>query len=68
MIKLKDTDYVNKLIKRRTHLKEAGYLNVYITKDMSPEERAIQRQLREELRHKGKEMHRFFRGKVVPRS
>ena len=68
MIKLKDRDYVNKLMKRRTHLKEAGYPNVYITKDMSPEERAIQRQLREELRNKGKETHRIFRGKVVPRN
>lgn len=68
MVKLKDRDDVNKLIKRRTHLKEAGYPNVYITKDMPPEERAIQRKLREELRHKGKETHRIFRGKVVPRN
>ena len=68
MIKLKDREKVNQLIKRRTLLKEAGYSNVYLTKDLSPEERAAQKKLREELRLKGKETYRIFRGKVVPRS
>ena len=68
MIKLKDREKVNQLIKRRTLLKEAGYSNVYLTKDVSPEERAAQKKLHEELRFKGKETHRIFWGKVVPRS
>ena len=67
MIKLKDKDHVGQLIKRRTQLKEAGYPNVYLTKDLSPEERAAQKSIREELRIKGKDTHRIFRGKVVPR-
>ena len=43
MIKLKDRDLVNQLIKRRTQLKEVGYPNVYLTKDLSPEEREAQK-------------------------
>ena len=67
MIKLKDRDLVNQLIKRRTQLKEVGYPNVYLTKDLSPEERAAQKKLREELLQKGKETHTIFQGKVVPK-
>ena len=68
MIKLKDRDVVNQLIKRRTQLKEVGYPNVYLTKDLSPEEREVQKKLREELLQKGKVTHTIFRGKVVPKS
>ena len=68
MINLKDGGQVNELIKRRTQLKEVGYQNVYLTRDLSPDERVAQRKLREELRQKGKETHIIFRGRVVPRS
>lgn len=68
MIKLRNKDVVNSLIKRRTQLKEAGFPNVYLTKDLSPEERMKQRELREELSRKGKDTHVIFRGKVVLRN
>ena len=68
MIKLKDREHVEQLIKKRTQLKEVGYPNVYLTRDLSPEERTEQKKLREELMQKGKDTHRIFRGKVVPRT
>ena len=61
MIKVKDRGRVNQLIKRRT-LKEVGYSNVYLTKDMSPEERAAQKKFCEKLRLKEKETYRIFSG------
>ena len=67
MAKLKYKEDVDLLIKHRTLLKEVGYPNVYLTKDLSPEERAIEKTLRDELIKKGKDNHVIFRGKVVPR-
>ena len=67
MIKLKEKEHVSQLIRRRTQLKEVGYPNIYLTKDLSLEERAAQKRLREELQQKGKETHKIFRGRVVPR-
>ena len=67
LIKLKEKEHVDMLMKRRTKLKDVGFPNVYITRDLPPEEREEQRRLREELKEKGKETHRIFRGKVVPR-
>ena len=55
------------LMKRRTQLKDVGFPNVYLTKDLSPEEREAQKKLRQELEEKGKETHKIFRGKVLPR-
>ena len=68
MLKLKDKENVNELIKRRTQLKEVGFPNVYLTRDLSPEERAIEKKLRDELKLKGKVTHKIFRGKIVPAS
>ena len=67
LLKLKEKEQADSLIKRRTNLKDAGFPNVYLTRDLTPEEREIQRTLREELKQKGKETHRIFHGKVVPR-
>lgn len=67
LIRLKEKDHVNTLIKRRTQLKEKGFPNVYLTRDLTPEERETQRKLRAELERKGKDTHKIFRGKVVPR-
>ena len=67
MIKLKEKEHVSQLIRRRTQLKEVGYPNIYLTKDLSPDERAAQKRLRDELQQKGKETHKIFRGRVVPR-
>ena len=67
LIKLKNKEHVNMLMKRRTQLKDVGFPNVYLTKDLSPEEREAQKKLRQELEEKGKETHKIFRGKVLPR-
>ena len=68
MVKLKSKSTVDELIKKRTHLKDVGFPNVYVTRDLSPEERAVQRVLREELNQKGRDTHVIFRGKVIPRN
>ena len=39
LVKLKHKEVVDELIKRRTQLKDVGFPNVYLTKDMSPDER-----------------------------
>ena len=67
MIKLKSKEHVEELYKKRMKLKEVGFPNKYLTKDLSPEQREEQRKLREEWAVKGKGTHRIFRGKVVPR-
>ena len=67
LLKLKEKEHVNELMKRRTKLREVGFSNVYLTKNLSPEEREEERALREELEKKGKATHVIFRGKVVPR-
>ena len=67
MVKLKEKEHVNMLVKRRTQLKDVGFPNVYLTRDLPPEEREAQKKLRQELRDKGKVTHRIFRGRVVPR-
>ena len=67
LIKLKDKENVNKLMKKRTRLREVGFPNIYLTRDLSMEERSEQRKLREELNKKGKDEYQIFRGKIVPR-
>lgn len=67
LIKMKQKECVDMLIKKRLNLKDVGFANIYITRDLPPEEREIQRKLRQELAEKGKETHKIFRGKVVPR-
>lgn len=66
LIKFRDKESVNKLIKRRTKLRHVGFSNIYVTRDLSPNEREIQRKLREELLEKGKTTHHLFRGKILP--
>ena len=67
MVKLKHKEGVNKLIKRRTHLRHVGFSNTYLTRDLSVEERQEHKRLREELNRKGKEDYKIFRGRIVPR-
>ena len=67
MVKLREKEAVDMLIKNRMKLKERGFPNVYITHDLPPEEREAQKKLRQEWVMKGKETHVIFRGKVVPR-
>ena len=67
LIKLKNMENVNKLMKKRTQLREVGFSNIYITRDLSVEGREEQRKLREELNRRGKDKYQIFRGKIVPR-
>ena len=67
MVELKRKDIVDQLIKRRTGLREMGFPNIYLTRNLSPDEREKEKALREELRTKGKESYCIFRGKVVLR-
>ena len=67
LVRLKDKEPVDALIKRRTQLKDKGFPNVYLTRDLAPDEREVQKKLRAELVEKGKDSHMIFRGKVVPR-
>ena len=67
LVKLTSSDHASLLYNRRFNLKSKGFPNIYITKDLPPQERQEQRRLREELRQKGRETHVIYRGKVVER-
>ena len=67
LVKLTSKEHVEILIKNRQKLREAGFPNIYLTRDLPPEEREKQRRLRQELADKGKDSHRIFQGRVVPR-
>ena len=67
LIKLRDRRDVEELMKNRWSLKDRGFENIYLTRDLPPEEREARRKLRQELTEKGKETHMIFQGKVVPR-
>ena len=67
LVRVKDKDLVDALIKRRTQLRHKGFPNVYLTRDLTPDEREVQKKLRAELQDKGKETHMIFRGKVIQR-
>ena len=67
LVKMKDRESVNQLIRRRTKLREVGFPNIYLTKDLTVEERLEQKKLRDELNKKGKDVYQIFRGKIVPR-
>ena len=67
LVGLKKREDVDMLMSRRWELRNVGFSNIYLTRDMSPEVRKEQRKLREELKEKGQSTHRIFRGKVVLR-
>lgn len=67
LVKMKRAEEADMLFRRRYNLKSKGFENIYITKDMPPEEREKLRKLRIELNEKGKENYVIFRGKVVPK-
>ena len=52
LLKLNSSDHVDLLYRRRFNLKSKGYTNIYITRDLPPQEREVQRKLREELHQK----------------
>ena len=67
LVKFETKEDASKMFQKRFQLKEAGYWNVYINRDLSMEERERQHKLRVELREKGRETHKIFQGRVVPR-
>lgn len=67
MVKLEKAEEVEMLLRKRFQLREHGYPNIFLSKDLSKEEREKQWKLREELKQKGKETHKIFQGRVVPR-
>ena len=67
LVKFERKEDANKLFQKRMGLKDAGYPNIYVNRDLSKEEREKQYKLREELKKKGRETHKIFWGKVVPR-
>lgn len=67
MVKLAKQEDVELLLKKRFGLKDEGYPNIYINKDLSEEEREQQWKLRMELKKKGRDNYKIFRGQVVPR-
>ena len=67
LVKFETKDDADKLFRKRFGLKDAGHTNVYVNRDVSKEEREIQYKLREELKRKGRETHRIFQGRVIPR-
>ena len=68
LVKLETKDQVETLMKERFNLKERGYPNIYVTKDLPLEERERQRKLRAELQEKGKDTHKIVRGRIVPKN
>ena len=65
--RLRCVGHVDSMIRKRTNLKNVGFPNIYLTKDLSPEERATEKRLREEVIKKGKDSYTIFRGQIVPR-
>ena len=57
LIKLEREEDAEALLNKRFGLREAGFPNVYITKDLSRQEREKQWKLREEWKKKGKDSH-----------
>ena len=68
MIKLKRKEDADLMFSLRLRLKHVGFSNIYLTRDLPPEEREAQKELRAEWTRKGKDTHQIFRGKVVPRT
>ena len=68
LVKFASKEDAAALFEKRFTLKDVGFPNVYLNKDMSKEEREIQFKLRQELRAKGKSTHKIFQGSVIPRT
>ena len=67
LIKVRNKEQVDALMKKRTQLRGKGFPNVYLTRDLTPEEREVQKKLRLELEEKGRDTHMIFRGRVIRR-
>ena len=69
LVRLKNKEHVDIMLKKRKLLRtnSPGLGPVFLTPDLTLEERKRAQELKQELEEKGKETHRVFRGKVVKR-
>ena len=67
LVKFEREEDVETLLKERFRLRDVGFPNVYVNRDLPKEERERQWKLRQELKKKGRDTHRIFRGQVVPK-
>ena len=68
LVRFEKKEHADLVLQKRFGLREAGFPNTYINRDLPREEREKERQLRQELREKGRDTHMIFRGRVVLRS
>ena len=67
LVRFEKKEHAELVLKRRFGLRDAGFPNKYINKDLPREQREAERKLRQELKEKGKDAFKIFRGRVVPR-
>ena len=67
LVRFENKEHVDLILRKRFGMRDAGFPNMYINKDLTKEEREREWKLRQELKEKGKEGHMIFRGKVVRR-
>ena len=67
LVRFEKKEHADLVLKRRFGLREAGFPNKYINKDLPREQREAVRKLRQELKENGKDAFKIFRGRVVPR-
>ena len=67
LVRFQKKEHAELVLSNQFGLREAGFKNMYINKDLTKEQRENERKLREELKEKGRDTHMIFRGRVVPR-
>ena len=67
LIKVQNEDIIDDLIRRRTQLKDVGFTNVCLTRDVSREESVEHKAMRDDLVERGRDSQVLFRGKIMPR-
>ena len=67
LVRFEKKEHAELVLNNRFGMREAGFKNMYINKDLSKEQRENERKLRKELKEKGRDTHMIFRGRVVPR-
>ena len=68
LVRFEKKEHAELVLKNRFGLKDAGYPNKYINRDLTKEQREHEWKLRQELKEKGRDTHMIFRGKVVARN
>ena len=68
LVRFEKKEHADLVLSNRFGMREAGFKNMYINKDLSKEQREQEWKLRAELKEKGKDTHMIFRGRVIPRN